>query len=268
MSAGLLSLVKQLCHVAGAVHMRHFRRLPSIERKSAIDLVTVADRESEEAVASLVRAAHPDHALLLEESGAQGAAAAEWTWVVDPLDGTTNFAHGLRLFAVSIGVLHRGVPVVGGIFAPALDEMYLAVRGKGAFRNGERLRVSPAATLEESLLVTGFPYDRRKHLDGLLAMARETLARTQGMLRLGAASLDLAAVAAGNLDGFYEYNLKPWDVAAGYLLVEEAGGRVTQFRGEPASILEPWTTVATNGLIHDAVLEHITSLFPPITAAP
>lgn len=257
-AASLLPLVESLAREAGAVHLRHFRKLATIERKSRIDLVTIADREAEDLLAARLRARFPEHALLLEESGLHGAAESEYTWVIDPLDGTTNFAHGLRLFAVSIALVHRGQPILGAIHAPALDELYIASLGGEAFLNGQRLRVSSAAQLDDALLVTGFPYDRKRMLDPLMGMFRTALAHTQGVLRLGAAALDFAAVAAGHLDAFYEYNLKPWDVAAGMLLLSEAGGRTTDFRGGEYDLFHPVTTLATNGHLHDAVQRTIT----------
>lgn len=259
----LLDFLEQTARAAGEVHLRYFRRLEGYDRKGDIDLQTVADRESEALIAERIRARFPNDRLLLEESGAHGIRDAETVWVVDPLDGTTNYAHGIRIFAVSIGVIRRGQPVAGAIFAPALDELYLCARGGGAWRNRtERLRVGTARTLNEALLVTGFPYNRGEILDPLMRMMRAALARSQGVLRLGAASLDLAAVASGQLDGFYEYHLKPWDMGAGALLVEEAGGRVSDLSGNPHDVFEG-TVVATNGLIHDALLEHVTRPVAP-----
>ncbi|MDX2177570.1 MAG: inositol monophosphatase family protein [Candidatus Sumerlaeia bacterium] len=256
--AALLPFIEETARAAGEVHLRYFRRLESVEKKGAIDLVTVADREAEAVVRDRIRARFPGHRLLMEESGASPG-PEDVTWVVDPLDGTTNFAHGMRLFAVSIAVLEGTRPVAGCIHAAALDECYTASPGGGAWRNGaERLRVSTRAALADSLLVTGFPYDRARVLGPLMEMMGAALARSRGVLRLGAASLDMAAVAAGHLDGFYEFHLHPWDVAAGALLVEEAGGRLTDFEGRAYDVLAPRTTVATNGLVHAELLAAVT----------
>lgn len=255
----LLPFIEETARAAGAIHMRHFRRLAGYDRKAANDLVTVADRESEDEIARRLRGRFPGHALMLEESGGE---ADEFTWIVDPVDGTTNFAHGLRLFATSIALVHRGRPVAGGIYAPALEEYYAVARGHGAWRNGsERLSVSRARTLADGLVVTGFPYNRQAVLGGLMEMMACALSHSQGCLRLGAATLDFAAVAAGHLDVFYEYNLKPWDVAAGSLLVEEAGGRVTDFAGEAYDVTRPSTTLATNGFVHGEAVGKITGRF-------
>lgn len=254
-----LPFIEEMARAAGEIHARHFRKLESYDNKSSIDLVTVADRESEALIKERIQRAYPTHALLLEESGAvAGAPDPPYTWVVDPLDGTTNFAHGNRLFCVSIAVVDRaGAPVAGGIYAALLDEYFHAARGHGAYRNGERLSVSKNAPLARALLVTGFPYDRAKVIDPLMAMMRAALLNSQGVLRLGAAALDFAYVAAGNIDCFYEYHHMPWDAAAGILLVTEAGGTVSDFRGGPFDTLKPVTSVASNGLIHDEVLEKI-----------
>lgn len=262
----LLPFIEETARAAGAIHMRHFRRLDGYERKAANDFVTIADRESEDEIARRIRARFPGHALMLEEAGGE---PDESTWIVDPVDGTTNYAHGLRLFAVSIAFVHRGVPLAGGIFAPALGEYYSVARGHGSWRNGtERLRVSRAAALADALVVTGFPYNRAAVLDGLMGMMGRALSHSQGCLRLGAATLDMAAVAAGHLDVFYEYNLKPWDVAAGMLLIEEAGGRVTDFAGGAYSVTSPNTTLATNGHLHAEAVARITGdfarAFPPV----
>lgn len=249
----LLAAVDDIGAHAAAILMRHFRKLDDYEKKGAIDLVTVADREAEEAVVSAIRARFPGHAILAEEGGAHGAKDAEFLWVIDPLDGTTNYAHGMPNFAVSIAVQRRGGTVAGGVFAPALGDTYLAARGLGATRNGERLRVSKVARLEDALLVTGFPYDRVTHMKWLTAMLGRFLACSQGMLRLGSAALDLGCVAAGNLEGFYEAGLHPWDTAAGALLVEEAGGRMSTFTGAPFSIFDD-NMLASNGIVHEAMM--------------
>jgi myo-inositol-1(or 4)-monophosphatase len=239
---------------AAHVLMRHFRHLESYEKKGSIDLVTVADKESEAVVVAALTARFPGHRILAEESGARGARESDYLWVIDPLDGTTNFAHGMPNFAVSIAVQHAGHLLAGGIFAPALGDTYLAARGHGATRNGQPLHVSPVARLEEALLVTGFPYDRARHIAWLMTTMGRFVARAQGMVRLGSAALDLACVAAGNLDGFYEANLHPWDMAAGALMVEEAGGRMSDFAGGPFDLFGD-NMLASNGVLHPAMME-------------
>lgn len=243
------SAIEAMCRAAGEIQMRHFRRLAGYEKKGAIDLLTIADKESEEAIKAMIGARFPGHAILAEESGASGDAASEWRWVIDPIDGTTNFAHGMPLFSTSIALQQSGVTVAGGIFGPALGDMYLAARGHGAARNGVALSVSKVEVLDDALVVTGFPYDRRATSRVLADMVRRFLERTQGLLRLGSAALDLAHVAAGNLDAFYEAGLHPWDMAAGALMVEEAGGRMSDFDGGAFSIFGK-TMLATNGRVH------------------
>jgi len=255
--AEFLPVLTHLAQGSGEILMRYFRKLSGYEKKGAVDLQTIADRESERFLASEIHRLFPDHSILAEEDGTVLHPGSDYLWIVDPLDGTTNYAHKLRIFAVSIGLTYKGERIAGAIFAPALDELYLAARGHGATLNGEPLQVSNTDTLDDSLLVTGFPYDRRPHIDELTRMHREALLATRGVLRLGAAALDLAAVAAGSLDCFYEWGVRPWDMAAGALLVEEAGGKVTGLLpGEPFDLFRP-RIVASNGRIHSEVQELI-----------
>jgi myo-inositol-1(or 4)-monophosphatase len=240
---------------AGQILMQHFRKLESIEMKGDIDIVTIADKSSEEFLVKEILRQYPDHAVLGEEGGRAGNADSDFLWVLDPLDGTTNYAHGMRIFAVSIGLLYKGERIAGVVNVPALDEVYTAAKGNGARRNGERIHVSQRATLKEALLVTGFPYDRVKHADVLTTMIREVIAGARGLLRLGAAAYDFCLVAAGNLDAFYEYGLRPWDMAAGTLIVEEAGGHVSGLTpDEPFDLFKP-RVVASNGAVHHALHE-------------
>lgn len=205
-----------------------------VRRKGAVDLVTRADRASEERILRLVRERFPDHSILAEEGGGEAApAGGPFLWVIDPLDGTTNFAHGLPIWSVSIGVLHEGRPVVGVVYDPTREECFTAVRGRGAHCNGRALRVSSAAELDEALLITGFPYDIRTSPVNNLDHFEHFMLRARAVRRLGSAALDLCYVAAGRFDGFWELKLHPWDVAAGALIVEEAGGEVSRFGGEP-----------------------------------
>jgi len=252
-SATYLGAIESMARAAGEETLRHFRRLKGYEKKGALDLVTAADHASEEIIVGEIRRLFPDHAILAEEGGRLGCVESDFLWVVDPLDGTTNFAHGMPLYSVSIALLSKGEIIAGGVFAPALGEMNLAAKGCGATRNGEPLRVSQVATLEEALVVTGFPYNRREILPWLVERVERVLGRSQGLLRLGSAALDFAYVAGGHIDAFYEINLKPWDMAAGVLLVEEAGGTVTSLNGAPFDLFRG-RMAASNGRLHEALV--------------
>jgi len=243
----IMTIVQRALIEAGDILRSHYGRLERIEQKGDIDLVTIADRESEAAIVNLVRNAFPSHGILAEEGGAQ--AEGEYTWVIDPLDGTTNYAHNFPLFSISIAVMHGDKPMAAGVANPYYKETYLAEAGSGATLNGAPIRVSKVQTLDKALMVTGFPYDRRERLDHYLLGVGQFLNHAQGVLRLGSAALDLCAVAAGRMEGFWEEKLNPWDTAAGWLIVEEAGGKVTDFRGAPYS---PFGNqiLATNGPIH------------------
>lgn len=219
---------------------------------SDIDLVTEADRTVERAIVDLLADRHPGTAVLAEESARGRAATDGARFVVDPLDGTTNFSHGVPFFSVSLAYELDGVSQVATVDAPWLEERYVAERGAGATKNGVPIRVSRTQTIDKSLLVTGFPYDRREHVDRYLSHWKTILLRAQGVLRLGSAALDLCQVAVGRLDGFWEEKLAPWDVAAGGLIVSEAGGLVTSMSGAPFSAYAP-SIVATNGSIHAAL---------------
>lgn len=254
-----LERAQDLARRAGQILLRHFRHLEGVEEKGpGGDLVTVADREAEACIVRELRTAFPGDAIQAEETGAHGE-AAERVWHVDPLDGTTNYAHGLAQFAVSLGLAVGGEPVLGVVYAPALQEMFTAARGLGAFLNGRPIAVSRIDELERGLLVTGFPYDRRQVADNNLPeFCRLTLA-SQGVRRLGSAALDLAFVAAGRFDGFWERGLSPWDIAAGVVLVREAGGRVTDYQQGPLD-LRGGRLLATNGRIHEALARELAGL--------
>ncbi|MDQ3044337.1 MAG: inositol monophosphatase, partial [Chloroflexota bacterium] len=226
--------------------------------KGAIDLVTDVDRAAEDLIAERLRAAFPDHQLVGEE-GARGATgtsnASAYRWVIDPLDGTTNYAHGYPHFAVSIGLEYAGTPLLGAIYDPLLDELFVAGAGRGATLNGRRLAVSDTRALIDSLLATGFPYDleRRGRSNALWEAFNE---RSQGVRRAGSAALSLCYVAAGRLDGYWERPIRPWDMAAGALIVVEAGGQISRLAGEPFAI-DGGEIVASNRLLHPAILEII-----------
>lgn len=228
----------------------------TIEYKGGIDLVTDADRASEAVVLDFLRARYPGAAVLAEESGSSGGERSGLRFVVDPLDGTTNYAHGLPHFAVNVAAEDADGIAAAATYDPTRDELFLSARGHGATLNGERLRVSETGELRRSLLVTGFPYDVHEQLELPLRLFGAYLSRARAIRRLGSAALDLAYVACGRFDGFWEMKLKPWDLAPGLLLVREAGGIATDFAGG-ASTLETGEIVAGNPALHPLLLEVI-----------
>ena len=234
--------------LAGALQRERLWQEHVIAFKGETNLVTEVDRACEELVVGAIRGRYPGHDILAEENEYAPLQSAH-KWIIDPLDGTTNYAHGFPWFAVSIALEVDGEVQLGVIYQPMLDELFSVVRGKGAFLNGQPIHVSRRAPLKSCLLATGFPYDRTWDNENNFANFENFQMAARAVRRAGAASLDLAYVAAGRLDGFWECKLKPWDVAAGVLLVEEAGGRVTNYAGEPYSICNH-RVLASNGLIH------------------
>jgi myo-inositol-1(or 4)-monophosphatase len=210
--------------------------LVKVANKGRSDFVTEVDRAAEQAIVDILLKAYPDHAILAEESGASGD--SEYTWIIDPLDGTTNFIHGFPQYAVSIALRHREHVTQAVVFDPTRNELFTATRGRGAFMNERRIRVSRRTKLSECLIGTGFPFRSLEYLDEYVRMFRSVTEHTAGIRRPGAAALDLAYVASGRLDGFWEIGLSPWDMAAGSLLILEAGGLVSDFKGEPAYLDE------------------------------
>jgi myo-inositol-1(or 4)-monophosphatase len=210
--------------------------LVKVASKGRSDFVTEVDRAAEQAIVDILLKAYPDHAILAEESGASGD--SEYTWIIDPLDGTTNFIHGFPQYAVSIALRHREHVTQAVVYDPTRNELFTASRGRGAFLNERRIRVSRRSKLSECLIGTGFPFRSFEHLDEYVRMFRSVAEHTAGIRRPGAAALDLAYVAAGRLDGFWEIGLSPWDMAAGSLLILEAGGLVSDFKGETAYLEE------------------------------
>lgn len=240
---------------AGHVLKKHWGRLSKITQKQFFwDLVTEADTESEQLVLSLIHEKFPEHQVLSEEAGLKGAENKDFMWLIDPLDGTTNYTHQYPMVAVSIGLLYRNEPVIGVVYNPILGELFKAADGLGAFFNEEPMRVSRVENLNQSLLATGFAYDRKETNDNNYAEFCHMTNLSQGVRRGGAASLDLAYVAAGRLDGYWERGLKPWDVAAGIVLVREAGGQVTSYENGPID-LTSGRILATNQHIHE-LLSH------------
>ena len=228
-----------------------------VAKKSELSLVTASDEASEKAILKLIRRRFPDHSILSEESGEAGrssAASCGGRWIIDPLDGTTNFAHTYPVACVSIAYEENGKILLGGVYDPFREELFFAEKGEGAVLNGKPIRISPAKSLSESLLATGFPYDRRERPDDYLRIFKDFLMKVHGIRRTGAAALDLCYVACGRFDGFWEFQLNPWDKAAAMLVIEEAGGRLSNFSGDPLT-LEDMQNVATNSLIHGEMLE-------------
>ncbi|MEO1670303.1 MAG: inositol monophosphatase family protein [Cyanobacteria bacterium J06631_2] len=235
---------------AGAVLKERWGKLNDIQEKGPGDLVTEADKLAEAEVLKVLKRHLPEHQILAEESGALGNADSKFLWAIDPLDGTTNYAHGLPLAATSVGLMIDGVPAVGAVYNPFSDELFQAATGLGASRNRRPIRVSQTKTLNKSLLITGFAYDRRETNDNNYAEFCHLTHLSQGVRRLGCASMDLAGVACGRLDGYWERGLQPWDITAGIVVLREAGGKVTAYDGSPLDI-SSGRVLATNSLIHD-----------------
>jgi myo-inositol-1(or 4)-monophosphatase len=237
---------------AGALLLADFDRPKHISYKGEVDLVTESDRRSEALILGRLRSHFPQHAIVAEEGGAGAAApSARYTWYVDPLDGTTNFAHGYPCFAVSIGLLEEGEPLVGVVYNPVGRELFTAVRGDGAHLNNKRIHVSPVEKLAKSLVATGFPTHKVRNSVNISYYWEFTL-RSHGVRRDGSAALDLCSVAAGRFDAFWEFGLKSWDTAAGMLLVKEAGGMVSDLSGRPYHPGDP-DILVSNGRIHSEV---------------
>lgn len=253
-----LEIAIEIAREAGVLLLKYFERRPSFELKGEFDLVTAADRASEQLVVDRLRTHFPAHAIVAEEGGGHES-ASEYRWYVDPLDGTTNFAHGYPVFNVTLALAHAGEVMAGCIYDPIRDEMYAAERGSGAYLNHRRIHVSSVQRLEEALVSTGFP-SRKRHLNVNVHFYYQMAMWTHGVRRGGSAALDLAYVACGRLDAFWEFGLKPWDMAAGTLLISEAGGTVTDMHGGPMVIGGP-ELLTDNGHIHEQVLTLFREVF-------
>jgi len=252
-----LELVKKVGIAAAykgqRVLLPHYGRGKSkVDKKGIIDLITEADTQSEKTIIGTIKKAFPDHSILAEESGLNKG-NADYQWIVDPLDGTTNFAHQLGLFSISIAFALGDDTVIGIVLIPLAGELFIAVKGKGAELNGRPIKVSNAQKVSESLLVTGFPYDFIDCLDPLMTRFLKCLKASQGVRRLGSAAIDLCFVACGRFDGFWEQNLKPWDTAAGELIAREAGATVTDFSNKPFNIYKK-EILATNSHVHEEMI--------------
>ena len=241
---------------AGSVIMRSFSRLDSltVSEKQANDYVSEVDRNAEQAIIDTIRKAYPGHAILAEESGIHGKDA--YQWIIDPLDGTTNYLHGFPQFAISIALMHRGRLESAVIYDPTRDEMFTADRGAGALLNDRRLRVTEQKSLKGALLGTGIPFRDQRHVDAYLGMLKDLMRETAGIRRPGSAALDFAYVAAGRLDGFWELGLSVWDFAAGALLVEEAGGVVSDIAGGSRH-LETGNVICANVRLHSVLVDTV-----------
>ncbi len=258
----LLNTAVKAARRAGKVIMRYASQLDrlNVENKGRNDFVSQVDREAEAEIIDVLHRAYPDHAILAEETGRQGK--SEFLWIIDPLDGTTNYLHGYPQFAVSIGLYHQDRATQAVVFDPLKNELYTATRGAGAQLNDRRMRVSGVTRMDAALLATGFPYKSMDQLEVWIDTFRTLLPRVSGVRRAGAASLDLAHVACGRLDGFWEFGLSPWDMAAGCLLIEEAGGLVSDFGGGQG-FLESGHVIGGTPKIYNELLSLIQPHVPP-----
>jgi myo-inositol-1(or 4)-monophosphatase len=248
----ILKMVEDIARQAGAVLMSGYGNVRHVQQKGAIDLVTEFDKRSEDLILSFIQQEFPDHAILAEESG-QNETISEYQWVIDPLDGTTNFAHAIPIFCVSIGLLKNNAPVLGVVFDPFRNEMFSAESGCGAALNHQSIHVSSRADLGQAVISTGFPYDVRTNPRNNLPQFVQFQLRTQAVRHLGSAALDCTWTAMGRLDGYWEFGVKAWDVGAGTLIVREAGGRVTFVDGDE-NFLSTNSILVSNGLLHEQML--------------
>jgi myo-inositol-1(or 4)-monophosphatase len=257
----MLNTAVKAARRAGSVINRATRNLDvlTVRTKGANDFVSEVDQDAERAIVETLRGAYPQHAILAEEGGASGR--SEYVWIVDPLDGTTNFLHGFPQYAVSIALMHRGVLTQAVIYDPNRNDLFTASRGRGAFLNDHRLRVSRRTRLSDALVGTGFPFREFAHVDAYLAILREVMQKAPGVRRAGAAALDLAYVAAGRLDAFWEFGLSPWDIAAGALLVIEAGGLVGDLEGNEG-YMESGNLIAGNPKVFAQMVQLVAGHLP------
>lgn len=248
----MLDFAISVARQAGAVLRYGLERERQIESKGYADVVTDIDRASEALISEAIRERFPEHAIIAEE-GTSRTGWSDYTWLIDPLDGTLNYLHGMPIYCVSLGLLRDGQLQLGVVYDPTRDELFAAERDRGAYLNGRRLQVSPTDTMGRALLTTGFPYERASRPDNNLREFTQIVMQVQDVRRPGSAAIDLCYAAAGRSDGHWELGLKPWDVAAGALMVLEAGGRLSDWRGDPWLIGND-RLVATNGLIHDQLI--------------
>lgn len=241
---------------AGAIILRYFNGAFRIDHKEGINnLVTEVDKLSEDKIIEVIQASYPRHTIISEEVG-ELIQVSDYQWIIDPIDGTVNFAHGIPICCVSIGLMHAGELILGAVYNPMMDELFVAERGKGATLNGHPISVSKKSDFRTACLVTGFPYKWPHNAEHPIKVFERFVLEGLPVRRLGSAAIDLCWVACGRFDGFWEYNLNAWDVAAGYLILQEAGGRITDFDGATYNVFEK-ETLATNGLMHEAMLKVI-----------
>ena len=250
---GFLGTAWEAANAAGEIIRASWQQPKSIDYKGSVDLVTSVDKECENKIVETIRSVYPDHSILAEEQTDHEGSRPEYRWIVDPLDGTTNFAHGYPQFCVSIALEHKDQTIIGLVYDPLRRECFRAIKDHGATLNGAPIRTSETVELDKALLATGFPYDRRDNAEFYLGFFKAFLIRCQEIRRNGSAALDLCYLACGRIDGFWELKLKPWDTAAAALIVAEAGGRLSNFSGDQFSI---WgnETLASNGSIHEEML--------------
>ncbi|MGH8751771.1 MAG: inositol monophosphatase family protein [Burkholderiales bacterium] len=257
----MLTIAVKAARRAGGIINRASLNLDvlTVKHKTFNDFVSEVDRAAEQAIIGVLKETYPEHAILAEESGTQGE--SDYLWIIDPLDGTTNFLHGFPQYAVSIALRHKNILTHAVVYDPGRNELFTATRGRGAYLNDRRLRVSKRLKLADSLIGTGFPFRELKHFDAYLAMFRAITQNTAGVRRPGAASLDLAYVAAGRLDGFWEFGLSPWDIAAGALLIQESGGLIGDLEGND-SYLKNGDVVAGNPKIFGQLIKILAPHLP------
>jgi len=257
--APLLDTAINSALAAGKFILSHLNRMVAVKFKGRANLVTEVDRGAEQLIVSAIQDRFPDHQILAEETPAK-TSASDYRWIIDPLDGTTNFFHGFPVFAVSIGIEYQGQPLIGVVYDPTRDELFSAVAGQGARLNNQPVQVSKTSTLARSLLATGFPYEIGRHFDLNMAIFNTFYRQCQGVRRAGAAAIDLCYTACGRFDAYWEFDLHPWDAAAGALIVTEAGGRLSDFHGRPFSIYRR-QILASNGFIHQECLTTLAEFF-------
>ncbi|MBI4844545.1 MAG: inositol monophosphatase [Nitrospirae bacterium] len=247
--------------IAGEAILHNLGKLSSwdIDTKQRADFVTRADKESEDIIIKIIKQNYPGHAILAEESMNE-ASSSEYRWIIDPLDGTTNFIHGFPVFSVSIALEHKGEITAGVVYDPLRKESFTVLKGYGAYLNCKQLKRLGAADLSLSLISTGFPFKKREHIDNYLALFKKVFSKVSDIRRAGSAALDLAYLAAGRVDGFFEIGLSPWDIAAGSLLIKEVGGIVTDFGGE-ADYLATGNIIAASPSLHHELLQDVKSVF-------
>lgn len=258
MNEQLRDVLMEAVRAGGAMIEQYFNGAFKIDNKTTInDLVTEVDKHAETAIINVIKNYYPEHSIISEEAG-KLIQDSDYDWIIDPIDGTVNFAHAIPICCVSIGIRYRGQIILGTVYNPILKELFFAEKGKGAYLNDKKISVSDKLDFKTACLVTGFPYKWPKTYEHPIKVFERFIMEGLPVRRLGSAAIDLCWVACGRFDGFWEYNLNPWDIAAGYLIVEEAGGKITNFDGDPYDV-EDKETLATNGHIHEDMLTLIRS---------